>query len=179
MVNNLDYSNFRVVVVSGPQRSGTTIAARIIASESGMQYVDEDEYGTKDVDAWKKLVSTGTGLVIHSPAMARWVHEVGGKEAGGDDVAVVWVMRPLPEVLASQKRIGWDDSAERGKYHMTTKDTRPVAFVKQWYWYTYQRPFIVHAFELQYYGLKHHPLWVEADKRVAFRKRQWEEDAKE
>lgn len=171
MANSLDYSRFRVVVISGPQRSGTTIAARIIAAESGMQYVDENEYGTKAVDAWRELVKSGQGLVIHSPAMARWLHEV-----GDEDVAVVWLMRPLPEIQASQKRIGWDDADERAKYHMTAKDLRPVAFVKKWYWYTNQRPFIVNAFELEYHDLKQHPLWVEAHKRVTFGSRQWQED---
>ena len=165
MSNRLDFSRFRVVVVSGPQRSGTTIAARIIATESGMQYVDEDEYGTKDIDAWKKLVATGQNLVIHSPAMGRWVHEVSDPKAKGEDVAVVWLMRPLPEILASQERIGWNDANEREKYHMTPKDTRSIAFVKKWYWYSHQRPFICNAFELEYHSLKGHPLWVEADKR--------------
>lgn len=179
MSNPLDFSRFRVVVVSGPQRSGTTIAAHMIAAESGMQYVDEDEYGTKDMASWKELVASGKGLVIHSPAMGRWVHEVGGQEYGGEDVAVVWIMRPLLEILDSQKRIGWDDSAERKKYHMTTKDVRPIAFVKKWYWYTHQRPFIVNAFELEYHDLEKHPLWVEDDKRVTFGKRQWEEHEKE
>lgn len=173
MVNRLDFSRFRVVVVSGPQRSGTTIAARMIAAESGMQYVDEDEYGTKDVDGWKELVKIGQGLVIHSPAMARWVQEVGAKDEGGEDVAVVWMMRPLPDILASQKRIGWDDSDERAKYNMTPKDVRPISFVKKWYWYTYQRPFIANAFELEYDQLKQHPLWVEDYKRILFGKRQW------
>lgn len=171
MSNPLDFSRFRVVVVSGPQRSGTTIAARIIAAESGMQYVDEDAYGTKAIDAWKEMVATGQALVIQSPAMARWVHEV-----DAEDVAVVWMMRPLGDIMASQRRIGWDDGDERAKYHMTAKDTRPIAFVKQWYWYTHQRPFITHAFELEYEQLKHHPFWVEDHKRILFGKRQWTEE---
>lgn len=175
MANPLDFSRFRVVVVTGPQRSGTTIAARIIATESSMQFVDEDEYGTKDVGAWKELVATGQQLVVHSPAMARWVHEVANPDSGGQDVAVVWLIRPLLEILASQQRVGWDGADERIKYEMKGADGRPVAVVKTWYWYHQQRPFICNPFEIEYHDLERHRLWVPAHKRVTFGKRQWQE----
>lgn len=167
---SLDLSRFRVVVVTGPQRSGTTIAARIIAEESGMRYVDEDEYGTKDVAAWKKLVTTGQGLVVHSPAMARWAHE-----AAADDVMVVWMIRPLDDILHSQKRIGWDDKSERAKYrdcegyHVDA----PVAVIKNRFWTVYQRGLIPHTMNLKYKDLSWHRLWVGT--RKGWDARQWEE----
>jgi hypothetical protein len=89
------------------------------------------------------------------------------------------MMRPLGEIMISQKRIGWNDADEREKYHMTPKDVRPIAFVKKWYWYTYQLPFICNAFELEYHNLKTHPLWVDKYKRVTFGRRQWQEHEKE
>ena len=37
-------TNVHPVFVTGPQRSGTTIAARILADQSNKTYVDESEY---------------------------------------------------------------------------------------------------------------------------------------
>lgn len=167
---DLNLGQYRVVVVTGPQRSGTTIAARIIAAESGLRYVDEDEYGTKDMEAWKKLVATGQGLVIQSPAMARWAHEV-----GDGDVMVVWMERPLADILRSQKRIGWNDGPERAKY----KDCEgyhadaPVALIKFRFWTVYQMGLIPHAMNLRYSDLAGHPLFVEDEARQEWRPRQW------
>lgn len=159
----------RVIIVTGPQRAGTTIAARIIAAESEMRYVDEDEYGTKDLAAWKKLVATGQRLVIQSPAMARWVHEV-----ATDDVMVIWVVRPLADILRSQKRIGWHDGDERGKYKGVEGylDEAPIAQIKTRYWRTFQMGQIPHAMEIDYHSLETHPLWRE--ERDGWGKRQWQ-----
>lgn len=167
---NLDLSRFRVVVVTGPQRSGTTIAARIIAEESGMRYVDEDEYGTKDVTAWKRLIAEGDKLVIQSPAMARWVHEV----ARADDVMVVWMERPLGDILRSQKRIGWNDATERVKYKDCEgyHDDAPVAQIKYRFWTVYQRGLVQHAMNLRYDDLTGHRLWM--TERSGWGARQWE-----
>lgn len=160
---------FRVVVVTGPQRSGTTIAARITAEDSGMRYVDEETYGTKDVAAWRALVATGEGLVIHSPAMARWVHEV-----ATDDVMVVWVVRPLADILRSQERIGWNDSDERVKYKGVEGylADAPIAQIKTRYWRTFQMGRIPNAMEIDYKSFSAHPMW-RAD-RTGWGKRQWQ-----
>lgn len=165
-----DYSRFRVVIVTGPQRSGTTIAARIIAAESGMAYVDEDDYGTKDRAAWEALVGHGDGLVIQSPAMARWVHTA---VSGMEDVAVVWMIRPLADIVYSQYRIGWNGADERIKYGVSGDDNRPIAIIKRAFWVSSQRQEIEHWFEIDYSDLAAHHLWVDVNARVNFGTRQW------
>lgn len=136
--------------------------------------MDEDEYGTKDVATWKALVAEGEELVIHSPAMAFWVDEVGNEKAGGGDVAVIWMIRPLLEIQASERRVGWDDSDERVKYGLKERDRRPISVVKTWHWYHQQRPFVCNAFELAYHDLRKHRLWIPSYRRVTFGRRQWQ-----
>jgi len=165
----LDFSEFRCVVVSGPQRSGTTIASRIIALENDMEYVDESAYGTKNKEAWGALVIEGDNLVIQSPAMARYLHQFGDCL---HDVAFVWMIRPLHEIIASQNRIGWSDSDERKKYDQI--DNTPIALVKTLFWRIHQCPMISYSLELGYHDLTNHRLWVPDDDRIEFTRRQWQ-----
>ena len=46
---------FNKILVTGPQRSGTTIAAQIIAADSAMPCVDEKEYGWRSASCQRKL----------------------------------------------------------------------------------------------------------------------------
>lgn len=163
-------SRYRCVIVTGPQRAGTRICARMIAHDTGLRYIDEENYGTKDLKAWKALITNEAGIVIHSPAMARWVHEVGRK-----DTCIVWMTRPVNEIVASQVRVGWAEEAEeKAKY----RDVLPssilemaVAEVKLHYWRMVQRPNVVNWYEVAYKDLAAHSLWV--DKRSEFGARQW------
>lgn len=176
MNSPFDYSRFRVVVVSGPQRSGTTIGARIIAHDSGMDYVDEDAYGTKDLQAWSDLVVNGRRLVIQSPAMSRYLVQVAGHHSKG--VAVVWMLRPLGEILRSAERIGWDDAEERAKYEGLYSPSLPLPLVKYIYWTNKQKRLIKFPYEIRYYDLADHELWIPAAERRDFSKRQWRHDEK-
>ena len=51
--------NFAVVLVSGPQRSGTTICAKMIAHDTGHTYIPESEYQFHDEAAFRAIVTAG------------------------------------------------------------------------------------------------------------------------
>lgn len=161
-----ELQRYRCIIVTGPQRSGTTIAARMIAHDTGHTCIDEADYGTKDIGAWREIVRTADNVVVHSPAMSRWVHE----EAAAD-VLVVWMLRSLSAILRSQQRIGWkSEIVERAKYE-ATDDAQPVAEIKLDYWRTHQRAVIPHWLEVDYETLRDHPLWV--IDRQDWEARQW------
>lgn len=167
-MNRFDFSEFRVVVVTGPQRSGTTIAARIIAKESRMRYVDENEYGTRDLSAWLSLVHNGAGIVIQSPAMSRHLISI----SHYDGVAVVWMLRPLSGIIDSERRIHWRDGDEKAKYS-NYMGVLPISLVKLIYWRVHQSPAMSYGVEMAYSDFSEHPLWVPTDKRRQFTSRQW------
>ena len=109
--------------------------------------------------------------MIHSPAMARWLHEISDK-----NTAVVWVLRPAREVEESITRIQWHGvTGELAKY----KDTgfidgkRLFSQVKNAYWQQVQKPQIKNSFDFQYRDLSVHPLFLHKEKRVKFAPRQW------
>lgn len=161
---------FRAVVVCGPQRSGTTIATNMIAADCNFKAIDEEDYGTKDLKAWKEIVTLGRRVVIHSPAMTRYIIEVIDKT-----VAVIFMIRDTSEIAASVKRINWQrESEERAKYS-AQKDERPLPVVKLDYWRKEQAPHIDHAYELNYHDLSKHRLWLPKNMRKGFAPRQWQE----
>ena len=164
-------SNYRVVLVTGPQRSGTTVCARAVSQDAGLRLVLEEAFGVHDDARWRALVESAQGAVIQCPTMCRYVDEYGDR----DDVAVVLMRRPLAEILASQERIRWlYEHLELARYGV---ESGTQALVKYAYWDEHQRARIRHAYEVQYHDLCKHALWVPAEKRRRFRDRQTSEEA--
>lgn len=163
---------YRVVIVTGPNRAGTTPAARAVSYDTTLSYIDEDDYGC-DLDTWQQIVEKGRGVVVHSPGMARWVAEVANRE----DVFVIWMLRPLSQIMISESRVDWSDSDEREKYTDTTGYGKmrqyPISVVKTRFWQEHQRGLVRHWREVRYEELRVHPLWVPDNKRRNFGPRQW------
>jgi hypothetical protein len=155
--------DFSKILVTGPQRSGTTICAAMIAHDTGHRFVREDEFRNQ-VSLLMNLVLGDERLSIQCPAQARWVADFGSY----NDVAVVWMLRPLEEIIASQQRINWQwEDEELGKYagfiHLDTQE--PIASVKLRYWQVFQKPTILHPYEVEYHSLADHPLWIDEETR--------------
>ncbi len=90
--------NFNLVLVTGPQRSGTRIAARCISADTGFQYIDEQEFGVHDKARFDSLLATRKKAVIQCPAMAHIIHSYGARA----DVMIIFMVRELYEIEASE-----------------------------------------------------------------------------
>lgn len=161
---------FDVILVSGPQRSGTTICARMIAQDTGHSLVDESEYQWHDEAHWRQIVQDGEGIVVHCPAMCHLVHEFGDDER----VVVVLMRRDVRAIIASQERISWTEREEPRELAKYGADYGPIALVKYEHWDQVQRDRIPEEqrFEVEYEDLEAHPLWIPREKRVNFGHRQ-------
>ena len=84
-------SNYNVVLVTGPQRAGTTITARMIAHDTGLRYIDESAFAATDEVRWRRVVKSSERAVIQCPGMARFCHEFGDRP----DIAVAFCWRNL------------------------------------------------------------------------------------
>lgn len=151
---------FDLIVVTGPQRSGTTIATKMIATDLDMEYVEEERF---DVHYFHRLLPLLTGRrVIQAPALSAYCHLL------PEEVAVVFMIRPVEEIQRSEQRVRWpEEHVELAKYFRTTGT---IAQVKYDVWRQHQRPNIRHWFELKYAALQQHPLWIED--RAHFHSRQ-------
>ena len=150
------------VLVTGPQRSGTTICARMIAHDADLVYIDEDQVGIDNRTLVNDLFATRKGFVLQAPAVSRWCQKIKA------DV-VVFMVRPVEDIIKSQDQIKWAcEEIERSKYR---GEPGPIAQVKYDYWYNEQKPKIDNHIEVNFKDLEGHPLFVK--NRVGFSARQW------
>lgn len=176
---------YRFILVTGPQRSGTTITARMISEDTGLQFLPEGSMAVQDKDfeakealprLIDKLVAAGASAVIQCPIQCRFIHEVGANR-----MLVVMMRRPLEDIIASEKRIRWGDSRQCALYADIIKKwphlkDEPIAIVKYFYWEHVQRKELTKRncdmYELRYDDLHTHKLWIPQEQRRKFFPRQ-------
>jgi hypothetical protein len=152
----------RRILVTGPQRAGTTIASRMIAHDTGHRCVDEAEFGVYDVRAWRELLELDR-VVIQCPHMLKLI-----VDEPRADVLVVLMRRALAEIHASEQRIGWEEkyrgnSAELAPFGRTDGSSAELKYA---YWESSVKP--PHFVELSFEALRGHPFYVPAARRASF-----------
>lgn len=162
----IDLAPYRIAVVTGPQRSGTTFAAKAIAGHNGWDYIDEDVYGVHNRRQWAHLVNTRTRAVIQCPTMMRYVHDLPA------DVLVVVMRRNVADILASQDRISWSD--EHWELDRYPGETGHACEIKYRWWDAHKHAGPPCWIELEYDQLSSHPAWVPSERRRDFAPRQTE-----
>jgi hypothetical protein len=151
-------AQFPKILVVGPQRSGTRIAAKCIAHDTGHRYADEKELGGgDDLDKARAVLGSDEKLVLQAPGLTYCC------SGWGDSVCVVMVRRDVTQIVCSQNRIGWRcEDTELAKYNREPAQVAgAAALTKYQRWEDHQRAKIAHWTEIQYEDLRAHPLWVD------------------
>lgn len=158
--------NAKRIIVTGPQRSGTRIAATCLAHDLSLRFVGEEEFRSRSLLLMASKLFAAP-CVMQAPALSAQVHVV--------SACIVFMRRPLDEIQASQERIQWHgEPFERRQYRSPLfqgfrfTDNEPIAAVKYRAWETLQRRHVEHAFDLDYHSLRGHSLWVEKGERQEF-----------
>lgn len=167
-------SKYQIILVTGPQRSGTTICAKMIARDTGHAYIDERDTAISDMDAFNYLLVMARRLkskiVLQCPAICRYIHLYGVK-----DILAIMMVRPLDVILKSQTRIEWDgEIKERKRYRFIAAEENelPIAQIKYNFWKSDQQHLILNSLEVTYESLSTHPLWIPQEERHNFEPRQ-------
>ena len=149
-------------MVTGIPRSGTRICARIIANDTGHQYIDETElrnttdYKLTNVAKLKFYIKYFPNLVIQSPQLAYCCHEI-------DDLFVVWLKRDVEEIKASMSRIKMEEHTilnELANYGEEFGDRDLLIETKLKIWETQKSVLKDNFLEVEYNDLKPHPLFL-------------------
>ena len=102
-------AGFKKIVVTGPQRSGTTISTKIIARLLEYEVHCEEEFDVDNILLFCKILSapsgesTPGGVVLQAPGLSSIVHLL-----AKSDVAVVFLIRDINEIVKSEIRIDWN-----------------------------------------------------------------------
>jgi hypothetical protein len=161
-----ELKKFDKVVVSGPQRSGTTIAMKQIAVDLGYRPVKEESFFASNLMGFFYCLQEKK-IVIQAPAMSYILGEL-----CEPDTAVVFMLRDYEEIKKSEKRVNWDQAmSEANKYF--SYDEAGISELKYKIWSEFQKPKLKdRAFELNYDELVSLPLYVKQRARLKFHSRQ-------
>lgn len=157
---------FEKIIVTGPQRSGTTICAAMIAHDLGYYFYPEEQIRVSELWRVKRLFRRTSKFVLQAPAICRYVHQFSAPE-----VAIVLVRRDIDDIITSQQRVDW--TAELYELRRYGLRSGRIAEVKYKYWEECQQDKILNAFEVDYGSLIDHPLWVPKERRADFGPRQY------
>jgi hypothetical protein len=159
---------FRKILVTGPQRSGTTIATKIIADELGYRFVSEKNIKTHSLWRLHKRLLSLRREVIQGPCFGSICHYIDTPKT-----LVVFMRRDVNEIVRSEQRIGWNQQQwELANYF---RDSGTISAVRYECWEKYQQGLMeVPWIELAHASLAGHRLWVESEKRRNFSDHQTE-----
>jgi len=170
---------FKKVIVTGPQRSGTTIAGKMIAGDLSYRYVDEGFHSVgSNIGLLTNFLSDKEKIVVQCPILAFQAHNM------PPGWAVVFMRRNVDDIHRSQKRINWEwDEAEKKQYKKLFAEERPgvnidfnrrISAIKYIFWDSYQKSRVKNKFEIAYESLSTHPMWLSKDQRKGFGAKQTE-----
>jgi len=163
--------HYNQILVTGPQRSGTRIAAKMIAADTDYRYVDETEFGVHSHKKFRQLIGEEL-VVVQCPGMCHVIHNY-----STEDNLIVMMMRDVDDILASEQRIGWfygiyDEllkySIPYDELHEYAKTGRPVSELKYEMWENEQYNRIFNYCLLEYESLSEHSLWIPKALRADF-----------
>jgi len=157
------------ILVTGCQRSGTTIAAKMIASSFNLNHIDEIIYGAHDHNKVIAIFNESENVVVQGPAISHMCHCM------PDDVYVVWMNRDIEDIRRSMKRINWlgeYEQLELDKYNGQATDR--IEILKQEYYHLVQKNRIANTSVIEYVDLRTHQLWIDDEHRTTFGEKQTE-----
>lgn len=156
-------SKYNKIIITGCQRSGTTICSQMLAKDLGVTWVDE----TDVKNHWPEVLRLVEGqyrFVMQLPANS-WRVDLLPEEP---DCAVVWIHRPKEQVESSMDRIHWwgHETSERKGYVKRwgyEEEQRNIYDVKHGAWEDHQKPNMpVDFYEMQYHSdyISKHPMFT-------------------
>ena len=186
----LQWANaYRKLIVTGSQRSGTTICAQMLSADLGWEYIDETVVDLASTDKVGRLMRDREEFVLQMPSLLRKTDDI-AEWLGDGGGAVIVMPRPYGEVEASRRRIGLrprenvdldlrQDLVERARsvgFPLPSQQTfliRKLSLMefRQMYIEHYLQ-YLPHFFALDYSGLAGHPLYVAPELRGSFAPKQ-------
>jgi len=148
-------SDFKRIVVSGPQRSGTRIVAKAISMDTRKTYIDEKEINFHDFRLLEWYL-TKNNVVIQCPGLCHKLHEI------NDSLTlIVLVRRSIEEILRSEERICWAEESNFQELYKYGYSSGVISRIKYEFWDNVQKTLLGNrAAEVNYCDLVRHPLYI-------------------
>jgi len=146
--------DFNNIVVSGPQRSGTRIAAKIIAFDTGKTYIDEKDINFNDFRLLEWYIKRGNS-VIQCPALCHLLQNI-----TDESTLVIMVRRPVDTIINSEAK-NWNETSRLQELHKYGRCNGIISQIKYEFWTEVQHPILgARGMEVYYNKLDVHPLFI-------------------
>jgi len=159
-----DLAKYRVILVTGPHRSGTTICARMIANDTGHDFVIEDEFAFANLAQLSAYVHSSYGpVVIQCPFLSHVIDDLKYLiDLDYSEALVVMMHRHRPDIIRSEQKskVDFYTVGMRTKQSYNDETDRHPSDTKYSAWED-QCKCVPHAMDVGYESLKDHPLWIE------------------
>jgi len=147
-------NEFNNIVISGAQRSGTRITAKIIAYDTGKKYIDEKYLNFHDFRLLEWYLKKGNS-VIQCPALCHLLHNI-----KDESTLVIVVRRAIEDIMLSESK-HWSKISEKNELYKYGYSNGIISQIKYDYWQNYQKPILgERGREIQYHNLKNHKLFI-------------------
>lgn len=161
---------FRKIIVTGPQRSGTTIAGKMIAVDTEKTYYDEMRFNVGNLRKVKEILAIDDSAVIQAPGLVRHIVDL----SVDDGTCIVMMIRDVADIQKSQARIDWKfEKSELLRFEDCGMDIAGLSIAEVKYkWWEQEKSKIKFPIELKYESLSEHYLWIDSKLRVNFKPKQ-------
>ena len=187
-LNTVDYNEslfkgYKIIIIVGPQRSGTTFTSQALSNTLKFRNVDEGEFSVRDVNMFRNIMKQ-ENIVIQAPAMTCRIQALIGK----DDL-VVFMSRKWSDIVKGVHRknrslsnwILMETMFDAERYYFNEYDNTAGKFFDKhvnknsyyldaYYnmWKHYQSKIIPNCITLKYESMKNHPMWLDKSQRKNF-----------
>lgn len=145
---------FDNIVISGPQRSGTRIVAKVIAHDTGKTYIDEKDINYHDFRLLEYYIKQGN-FVIQCPGLCRILHHIKDKST-----LIIMVRRPINEIINSEN-CHWDEGSRKIELFKYAHSEGIISRIKYAFWGKIQKPILLErGREIKYHNLEKHKLFI-------------------
>ena len=146
-----DFSN---IVISGPQRAGTRITAKIIASDTDKLYIDEKDINFHDIRLLQYYLKQGN-VVIQCPGLCHLLHYIIDKST-----LIIVVRRSTNEIINSEYR-SWSEQARKIELHKYGYSEGIISRIKYSVWDEFQKPLLGdRGRDINFHDLEKHNLFI-------------------
>lgn len=152
------------IIVTGPQRSGTRIGAKIIAHDTGHTYIDEREIKGYNYDLLEDKLKIDN-IVVQCPAMMNKIEKISKIYP---DVLIVIMKRNINDIIVSQKRINWSEGSEKQELEKYGKTKGIISKIKYEHLDKIKGN-INNLIEIEYEKLSEHILFLYKELRTDFK----------
>ena len=124
-LSSLKEENIKKIIVTGPERAGTRISAKMLATDLKYNYVDEINFKYFRVHLFNKFTEQLNSFVAQGPLMAPYLNSL------PKDITIIFMIRPIEDILASHKRIydvkdGWSEEKQNQRMRTAFKNDERI-----------------------------------------------------